>query len=162
MLLPDRARGAVDLSPDTLAAVENDLRNGYAVIIPASESAPSRSGWWRVDLRTGETLGQVGDGRGSELVEHLTGLMISVGFLLYGTAQCKDAAGDGGQMQAEEFCCHLMNGGMALLTMSVGLWLLPVSGVASVGAGTAMDSISAMQPWTSEICEEVTEDDSWD
>ena len=160
LLLPENDNPSVDLAPDTWAAVNADLARGYAVLIPDPVTKTERAGWWRIDLRTGQTLWQIDDGRGAETVEYAVGLMISVAFLLLGAEQCKSAAGDGGQMEPEEFCCHMANGGMAFLTMAVGLWLIPIAGIAGIGAGAAMDSISYMQPYTGQICEELLEDDS--
>ncbi len=97
------------LSADTLAAVRADLSLGYAVMIPDREPVPGKSGWWRVSLETGETLGQFGDGRGGEVTEYLTtqqvSQIISLLFYTYGVTACATS----GQSSARVGCCIAIN-----------------------------------------------------
>lgn len=64
--------------PDTVANLQNDLDNGFAVLVPHQQSEIGPV-WWRVNPTTGETLGQVGDGRGAgEAVKYLA--VLTFGF----------------------------------------------------------------------------------
>ena len=67
-------RNAADVAkasvpPDLRARIETDVRAGFAVLaVSAGTSAPA--GWWRVDLRTGDTLGLSQRGWGQALTEY--------------------------------------------------------------------------------------------
>jgi len=115
------------LSPDTLAAVRADMSRGYAVMIPDREPAAGKSGWWRVSLGTGETLGQFGDGRGQEVAEELftqnIAYAVSGAFLAYGLHGCATS----GQSTGNQACCVAVN----LLFFAMG----PVLG------GTGLQSV---------------------
>ena len=115
-LLPDDSLENLEFERDTLAAVSSDLKNGYAVIIPEKEITPGASGWWRVDLETGETLGQFGDGRGGELAEFAINLTISLSALTYGLHQCVEARHEFNV----EMCCGIVNAGVSLFTFGMG------------------------------------------
>lgn len=59
------------LSPDARARVEADLNAGYIVVTPAGASAVTPSeAWWRIDPRTGTTLGMMSSGGGTELAQY--------------------------------------------------------------------------------------------
>lgn len=115
------------LSADTLAAVRADMRRGYAVMIPDREPAAGKSGWWRISLGTGETLGQFGDGRGQVLAEELftqnIAYAVSGAFLAYGLHGCATS----GQSTGNQACCVAVN----LLFFAMG----PVLG------GTGLQSV---------------------
>ena len=53
--------------------IEEDLAKGYAVIIPAKqfEEDSSRSVWWRIDPKSGETLAMMQGGYGPTFTEYL-------------------------------------------------------------------------------------------
>jgi hypothetical protein len=91
VLLPSD-RAALDglaLPAQVVAHLGQDLERGYAAILPPADAA-SMHGWWRVHPVTGETLGQLSNGRGSEFTEAL-GLLsgvISFGFWLKGMGGC--------------------------------------------------------------------------
>ncbi len=56
-----------------LARIKKEMEQGYTIIIP--ENKPDdfeMTGWWRVNLSTGETLGMTADGGGQSTVEYLT------------------------------------------------------------------------------------------
>ena len=53
------------LTPDARARIEADLNAGYIVVAPAEPSAA----WWRIDPRSGATLGMMSSGGGAELAE---------------------------------------------------------------------------------------------
>lgn len=57
----NRAWAAAEVTPDTRARVDADLAEGRIVVMPASR-VERRFGWWRVDARTGVTIGVMDDG----------------------------------------------------------------------------------------------------
>jgi hypothetical protein len=58
------------LSPDARSRVAADLSAGYVVLAPAGPGAVGAGeAWWRIDPRTGTTLGMMSSGGGAELVE---------------------------------------------------------------------------------------------
>ena len=68
----DAAFATLSLPPDIKARVAADLRSGFTVVLP--ESLPSAEGitgfgWWRLDPRTGGTVGVMGTGYHQELTE---------------------------------------------------------------------------------------------
>jgi len=68
----DPALAAQSLPPDIRARVAADLRSGFTVVLPerppSAEGSPGH-GWWRVDPRTGGTVGVMGTGYHQELTE---------------------------------------------------------------------------------------------
>ncbi|MGA8205785.1 MAG: hypothetical protein WB812_14795 [Woeseiaceae bacterium] len=81
---PGETASEVSLSADAHQALVDDLKRGYAVIVP--ERKPSNlghTGWWRVNPRTGVTLGQLDDGRGNDAAEYVIVIIVGVaGYLL--------------------------------------------------------------------------------
>ena len=58
-------------SDATRASVQRDLAAGYVVILPERPAEPgARTGWWRVNPATGETLGIGTGGYGDAIVEY--------------------------------------------------------------------------------------------
>lgn len=56
---------------DFRARVESDLAAGWVVLVPATAgTASDRLAWWRIDPRTGTTLGMLPNGGGASLLEH--------------------------------------------------------------------------------------------
>lgn len=85
-------KSAADLTGLNLPAeaaqnLRTDLGNGYVAIVPQSvPSGFTLTGWWRVDPKTGETLGMLSDGRGTEMSEYgfLLRAVACVGFGVWG------------------------------------------------------------------------------
>jgi len=131
---PGQEVSDVQLHPDVQAAVEADLSNGFIVVVPNEQQDPARSGWWRIHLETGETVGQIADGRGSVLTEWITlenlATMSTYGFLAIGTAQClkttSNCTGSGMGCLASGVCCMTWN----FTAYALGLGL---AGVMSIG-----------------------------
>ncbi|MFL5342771.1 MAG: hypothetical protein ACJ8F7_21775 [Gemmataceae bacterium] len=72
--LQDENWRAVELSADVRARIEDDLAAGYTVIVPKKPIAhqgPLSSGWWRINPRTGETLGIGRQGWGASAAEYI-------------------------------------------------------------------------------------------
>lgn len=100
------------LSPDTLSGIQDDLDRGFAVIVPHGE-LPQGGGWWRVQPLTGETLGQISPGHGSEIAEwlDLTSFGLSVAGTLVNQLGCMathSAAMNSGNYGGFA-CCSLVN-----------------------------------------------------
>jgi len=59
------------ISVEARNAIAQDLESGFAVIVPEwVEGDSSQVGWWRVNPKTGETLGMINEGLGSEIVKY--------------------------------------------------------------------------------------------
>lgn len=86
------ALSELKLAPDARQNLRAELENGYAAVVPQSTpDGQAQTGWWRVDPRTGETLGQLEDGRGVEITEYMvvaTFGIISLILLHVQLAQC--------------------------------------------------------------------------
>lgn len=137
VLLPEAPLPNADLPADTRAAIEADLSRGYAVIVPSAVASPALAGWWRVDLRTGETLGQLRDGRGQDFVE-MVGLLFSFGSFAYAASGC-----DQTEQTSAYVCCLGINTAGLLIGLHLGLPFV---------MGVMMDVGSAAWP-TLEVCE---------
>jgi hypothetical protein len=86
--LEDPGWREVPLSADARQRVDADVRAGYVVLIPPrSVAGTGTTGWWRVDPRSGTTLGIMESGHGQGLVEHVgiivKGVMPAVAVLHY-------------------------------------------------------------------------------
>jgi hypothetical protein len=71
-VLVDGDSDGPDLDAAASRFVQRDLERGYAVVIP--ERVPDGAAmpaWWRIDPRSGETLGMTGDGYGQDSVEYV-------------------------------------------------------------------------------------------
>lgn len=113
-------RSMQDLLPlkvgdDTKASMQEDLERG-AVLVVSDYRSDGPAGWWRIDPVTGETVGQIADGRGSELVEYIEGLTlgISIAFLAISLISCfqrydpQSMADETGE-QLRLACCGIMS-----------------------------------------------------
>lgn len=68
----DEAWGQVDASSDLRARIGEDLTAGYVVLVPKTPllvEGKRIEGWWRMDPRTGQTLGVGGRGWGQTATE---------------------------------------------------------------------------------------------
>lgn len=64
------ALDALDVPASALPALTRDLDNGYALVLPEGPLPDGTDlAWWRVDTRTGETLGVTAAGRGQDATE---------------------------------------------------------------------------------------------
>ncbi|WP_316013599.1 hypothetical protein [Roseobacter sp. HKCCA0434] len=64
------------IAPIARNAIRRDLESGHLVLLNAA--MPDDPHWWRVDPRTGETLGRSGAGYGSQLTEYVVMLTVPV------------------------------------------------------------------------------------
>lgn len=76
---------AAGVPSTALSAVSRDLDNGYSVLVPrhsepALLAAAAAADWhyWRVDTRSGETLGMSASGRGNAMAEFIIGLKVGL------------------------------------------------------------------------------------
>lgn len=120
LTLAERPRNAGEMGLDPVAerAIGQDLEAGYAALLPAAKpDEVAMTGWWRVNPVTGETLGMLADGRGTEATEYLidnTLLAYNLITAIKGYTDC-DQYGD----VESETCClveaHLNNvGGLGM------------------------------------------------
>ena len=100
-----------------LEKIMSDLDHGFVIAIPAQHPKDlMMTGWWRINPESGETLGMIGNGGGSEVTEYLIqnaqtalSLIRAVGNL----KKCEEKTND-----LEKLCClaeaHFNNvGGLA-------------------------------------------------
>ena len=79
------------LSAEAKVNLVRDLEAGFSVIIPETMPTPEMTGWWRVNLTTGETLGMTSDGRGQDFVEYALGVYdkaATIAFALAAIEKC--------------------------------------------------------------------------
>lgn len=91
LILPEQSTEVArfEWPQQTIDSLQQDLGRGFAAIVPGLTDRPPQ-GWWRVNPRTGETLGQLSNGRGSAFTEAVTLLsgVLSFSFWLKGMAAC--------------------------------------------------------------------------
>lgn len=116
--LADRPEDAEALaSPAARRALRQDIETGRVALLPeALPDGMAMTGWWRVDPDTGESLGMLADGRGTEATEYLidnTLLAYNLIKSIKGYTDCDQYGG------AERTCClveaHMNNvGGLGM------------------------------------------------
>jgi hypothetical protein len=75
--------GALQVSDDTRARLEQDVAGGVTVVVPtkpADSDGRKVTSWWRIDPASGQTLGMGGHGEGSSATEYslMTRVLIGV------------------------------------------------------------------------------------
>lgn len=148
----DPAWRGVGLDTDTRRRVEQDLRAGHVVLIPprpVTFAGRATVGWWRIDPRSGHTLGVMQSGQGQASVEYVTtAAMIAVGIgggLLaargcLGTAEARASAGPG-----KTVACYLCGMGYGFATIASLGALGVLSGlVATLSTGSICGFISVL------------------
>lgn len=130
---------------DAVRHLKADLERGYAVLIPeARPEGYQQTAWWRLDPRTGETLGMLDDGRGVELTERAI-IMIGVAgvvFLHYSLYGCFSQAygARGSDVNFQLLCCVMVNyGSMLAMTITSAFVGLKVSETAADLMGFGVD-----------------------
>lgn len=127
VIQPDQhaAIDSLGLSLATLFSVRQDLANGYAVVIPARvPQGAAMTGWWRVNVETGETLGMTADGYGQELVDYLTEMANTAFGIVQAISSLKE--------------CDQMNNDVAKMCCLVEA---NINNVAGLGLGGAVGSM---------------------
>ncbi|CAN5802382.1 hypothetical protein BH23DEI1_BH23DEI1_13020 [soil metagenome] len=137
------AVGSLDLPHATLLAIEDDLAAGYAVIAPrALPNGAEHVGWWRIDPRTGETLGRGGDGRGQTLAEYEQTLrnelhLMRIGF---GMGGLQTVLGCGNAKSGKNFLCCVAEGALiAGVMVGVGVVAGGLFGLSAIFLFVALD-----------------------
>ncbi len=98
---------SLNLSKQSKLFIKSDLNAGYVVLVPAKKPHnQALNGWWRINKETGQTLGMTSDGRGSEMVEYLTGLTENLLGLANGLNSLKECET---RSDIRERLCCLMN-----------------------------------------------------
>ncbi len=122
-------------SDATKASVQADLDAGYAVILPERPAEPgARSGWWRVNPATGETLGIGTGGYGDSMVEYaflLNSIVLALVEFGVGTANCTQATNNGA-------CCVISNLVVGGIFFGAGLGIGAIAGLAISSAAVAL------------------------
>ena len=89
---------SIKLESDARVRVEDDLADGYAVVMPAGRVAVdgrSSFGWWRIDSTSGAALGIMESGEGQALAEYpKLSAAIASGATLVGTFSCLGRSGN--------------------------------------------------------------------
>lgn len=113
-LMPGDSVPVASVNAESRRAIEEDLSRGFAVIMPESEPATG-AGWWRINPVSGETVGQILDGRGSA-IEYVEGLAlgVSICLLAWGLIGCAEGynpetLADVGSARLKLGCCFLVN-----------------------------------------------------
>ncbi len=107
------------ISTETRQAILRDLGNDYHVIIPEKTTDKSKNvGWWRVNTRTGETLGRINEGLGGEATKYtillnLVALKVAILLAYPGYADCKNKPQKDGSMCSPAGC--LAGAGVGIL-----------------------------------------------
>lgn len=143
----DQAQLSRDFQNNTplLNRITADINQGYAVAIPAQRpKGLSMTGWWRINPDTGETLGMIGNGGGSEITEYLIENVQTALSLVRAVGGLKKCTDDNSLNNYEKMCClaeaHFNNvGGMAF------------GSVLSGSIGTAGAALFDIADFTSEI-----------
>lgn len=141
VLQPGAELSGLNLTDDALFHLKADLASDYAVVVPRSTVSGEMTGWWRVDVRTGETLGQLSDGRGASLIDYinLVSFGFSCGMLGYGVAGCGNTFGGGSAADDARYgCCLIAN----FVMFGIGALIFGMGG-SSVAAGMAATGASS-------------------
>lgn len=112
VLQPGARLSGLNLTDDALFHLEADLASDHAVVVPRSVVPGEMTGWWRVNVQTGEKLGQLSDGRGATLIDYvnLVSFAFSCGMLGYGVAGCGNTFGGGSAADNARYgCCIFAN-----------------------------------------------------
>lgn len=107
----DPAWKAAQIPPDVRARVDRDLAAGYVVVVPSTPVAlhdHSSVGWWRIDPKSGQTLGMSDIGGGATMVEYA--------LVVFSIVVCGGIAFSDGKLSAQDIivCVGLGAGGAYL------------------------------------------------
>ena len=81
-----------NVSKETRARIDADLKQGYAVVVSRGDAPAGAAafGWWRIEPRTGQTLGMNGIGWGATMAEYaLVGFVVNDACILGAAAAGK-------------------------------------------------------------------------
>ncbi|KAA3639123.1 MAG: hypothetical protein DWP95_11135, partial [Proteobacteria bacterium] len=118
---PDQEQLSRDLQKNgpLLNRMTADIKQGYAVAIPVQRpKGLDMTGWWRINPESGETLGMIGNGGGSEITEYLIENVQTALSLVRAVGGLKKCTDDNSLNNYEKMCClaeaHFNNvGGLA-------------------------------------------------
>lgn len=94
VVTPAQAAAVEALAPDDISrqSMLRDLGMGFTLLVPTGLAEGTRAGWWRVDARSGETLGVIFDGSGGVITEALV-LSVFMGVVTAGVCFIVGAVG---------------------------------------------------------------------
>jgi hypothetical protein len=149
----DPALQQAQVPAELRARVEQDLRAGYAVIVPGKTAELRRrpiDGWWRIDPRTGEALGMGQHGWGTEMTEYC---MLALGLGVSAQWACNVAAGldKGGLTPGDAAVCALLGLGVAIGVVVVGMTGGTIAAAALTGTGGVIGALAAGLGMNSDI-----------
>lgn len=132
----DPAWQSAQVSKDTRAHVEADLAQGFVAIVPRHSPPGGKmiSDWWRVDPRTGDTLGLNEQGWGAEMGEYAFLFMVTF-------AACLAASGGKEDLSSTKqvAVCAFVGLGIVFLAPEVLTVKIFAGGIATgLGAGGAL------------------------
>jgi len=86
--------------------VRSDLDLGYMVIVPSQKpNGLKMSGWWRINLKTGETLGMTSDGGGQSATEYAIDIVAQQLALIRAIGNLKKCTDNQSLNNYEKMCC---------------------------------------------------------
>jgi hypothetical protein len=144
LILPDGPLPP-SLAPGVRVVAQQDLDNGYAVLIPATRpEGIAMTAWWRIHPVSGTTLGMTADGYGQSVIEYLievTGIAFNLINALDGLFTCEQK-----KTRTEQMCCMIE----AHMNNVAGLAFGTTLGVTMGSAGAALfDSVNyGLKQWT--------------
>ena len=134
----DPAWSRLALPAEVRARIEDQLRRGYVVVAPSAATVTAGKGqtaWWRIDPRTGETLGFGSLGWGQSLVEYAAFVFIVSGLLIFSI--CLIVQGAAGRAAVQpgksllECSCVGFGGALTLTAAGLGAGLFGTIFIAS-------------------------------
>ena len=148
---PDEpAWSGVLLDPDARRRVEQDLRAGYVVLIsprPVTVAGREAVGWWRVDLRSGQTIGLMESGEGQGLVEYIKTTAVFATSAAFGLGAVRGCLGDAAARASAGpgktiacYFCGMATGFVAVVAFGIG-------GLGSVYASVGVGSVCSLISW---------------
>ncbi len=149
--IDDPAWREVTLSPDARRRVEHDIRGGYVVLIPSRPIAAGGRpavGWWRVDPKSGSTLGIMESGQGQGTTEFV--LLVTAGplSLVVGVLNALGCVGSNPSL-GKRIACGLCGGLVFALTFVAIVLTIDSGGAVGVpwlvdiGSGTLCNFVSS-------------------
>ena len=146
--IDDAAWSQVNVGDDIRVRIQQELKAGYNVLVPSkavSLAGQSHVGWWRVDPRSGNTLGVMESGQGQAAVEYrFVAGMFAAGFV--GMLAYYDCTGglthkNPGIMVACGACAVIAGAGAFTLVFSYGT-IIPAAKAKMVLRGAVLWGLS--------------------
>jgi hypothetical protein len=137
--LDDPAWREVTLSADARRRAEADVRAGYVVLVPP-RTVPGAGtiGWWRVDPKSGTTLGIMESGHGQGIVEFLTATyVVFLAISFFATVGCLGTFNYSSASPTKQKACLICGLAAGLVLTAALVLALTTLGGGVVAAGPA-------------------------